>query len=86
MQIFIIYLAPEGRYKNLVHVYKELTNKNGIKSLYRGLIPVLIRTIPSNGVIIFLKLHCTMLLEHRVEHKNSFSFSILYSNFNLFYS
>lgn len=41
--------APEGRYKNLLSVYKELVAKDGVFAFYKGATPVLIRAFPANA-------------------------------------
>lgn len=41
--------APEGKYKNLLAVYKELVQKDGIRAFYKGATPVLLRAFPANA-------------------------------------
>lgn len=41
--------APEGKYKNLLEVYKELVQKDGIRAFYKGATPVIIRAFPANA-------------------------------------
>ncbi|XP_071946864.1 mitochondrial nicotinamide adenine dinucleotide transporter SLC25A51-like [Antedon mediterranea] len=40
----------QKHYRNTIHVFKELYSKYGIKELYRGLTPILLRNGPSNAV------------------------------------
>lgn len=41
--------APEGRYKNLASVYKELIQKDGVRAFYKGATPVILRAFPANA-------------------------------------
>ena len=41
--------APEGTYKGLLDVYKELIKADGIRAFYKGFTPVIIRAFPSNA-------------------------------------
>lgn len=41
--------APEGKYKNLLSVYKELVQKDGVFAFYKGATPVFLRAIPANA-------------------------------------
>ncbi|XP_033117412.1 solute carrier family 25 member 51-like [Anneissia japonica] len=40
----------QGQFRNTMHVFKELYTAYGIKELYRGLTPILLRNGPSNAV------------------------------------
>ena len=47
--------APEGKYKNLLEVYKELIRADGIRAFYKGFTPVIIRFLSYfNKFLIFL--------------------------------
>lgn len=35
--------APEGKYKNLMEVYRELVKKDGVRAFYKGATPVILR-------------------------------------------
>lgn len=41
--------APEGKYKNLMEVYKELIQKDGVRAFYKGATPVILRAFPANA-------------------------------------
>lgn len=41
--------APQGMYRNLAHVVRELIQHEGVGALFRGLSPALIRAFPANG-------------------------------------
>jgi solute carrier family 25 (mitochondrial carnitine/acylcarnitine transporter), member 20/29 len=41
--------APEGTYRNLLHVYTELLKQDGILGLYKGFTPVILRAFPANA-------------------------------------
>lgn len=41
--------APEGKYKNLAAVYKELIQKDGVRAFYKGATPVILRAFPANA-------------------------------------
>merc|ERR1712157_77687 len=45
--------APEGTYRNLWHVYKELVRNEGHSALFRGLGPALIRAFPANAACFY---------------------------------
>ena len=42
--------APEGKYKHLANIYSELFRQEGVRSLYKGFTPVIIRYFSSFGV------------------------------------
>jgi len=41
--------APQGRYTGIIHVFKELIQTEGIRSLYKGFVPVMLRAFPANA-------------------------------------
>lgn len=41
--------APEGKYKSLLDVLKELLKNEGVPGLYRGVAPALLRAFPANA-------------------------------------
>jgi solute carrier family 25 (mitochondrial carnitine/acylcarnitine transporter), member 20/29 len=41
--------APDGVYKNLSHVYRNLFKTEGIFGFYKGLSPVMLRAFPANA-------------------------------------
>lgn len=41
--------APEGKYKGLMEVYKELIQKDGVRAFYKGATPVILRAFPANA-------------------------------------
>ncbi|CAF0978940.1 unnamed protein product [Didymodactylos carnosus] len=41
--------APQGRYTGISHVFKELMQTEGIRSLYKGIVPVMLRAFPANA-------------------------------------
>lgn len=42
--------CPEGIYPSILSVYRDLVRREGHKALFKGLMPVLIRSFPSNAV------------------------------------
>ena len=57
--------CPEGIYPSLISVYRDLVRKEGHRALFKGLIPVLIRSFPSNAVCLVgfeLTLHLLNIL------------------------
>ena len=42
--------APEGKYRGIADVYRELIRTEGIGSLYKGFTPVILRAFPANAV------------------------------------
>lgn len=41
--------APEGKYRSLIDVYKELIKADGIRAFYKGFTPVILRAFPANA-------------------------------------
>lgn len=41
--------APEGTYRGILDVYKELIKADGIRAFYKGFTPVIIRAFPANA-------------------------------------
>lgn len=41
--------APEGMYKGAKDVFKELISTEGIRGLYKGVTPVMLRAFPANA-------------------------------------
>ncbi|XP_034939770.1 congested-like trachea protein [Chelonus insularis] len=41
--------APEGTYKNIGDVFKQLVREEGPRGLYKGVIPVMLRAFPANA-------------------------------------
>jgi solute carrier family 25 (mitochondrial carnitine/acylcarnitine transporter), member 20/29 len=44
-----IFSAPEGKYRGIVDVYRELIRTEGIGALYKGFTPVILRAFPANA-------------------------------------
>lgn len=42
-------IAPEGAYRSLFHVYKDLFKSDGFLGFYKGFTPVLLRAFPANA-------------------------------------
>ena len=42
--------CPEGMYPSIISVYRDLVGREGHGALFKGIIPVLIRSFPSNAV------------------------------------
>jgi solute carrier family 25 carnitine/acylcarnitine transporter 20/29 len=54
--------APEGKYKNGIRdVFKELIMQDGIRGMYKGFVPVMLRAFPANAAC-FLGYEITMKL------------------------
>jgi len=51
--------APYGKYSGTMHVLKELLKQDGVRGLYRGAVPVLLRAYPANACC-FLGYECAM--------------------------
>jgi solute carrier family 25 (mitochondrial carnitine/acylcarnitine transporter), member 20/29 len=45
--------APEGKYRGLMDVYRELVAKEGFGALFTGIRPALIRAFPANAACFF---------------------------------
>jgi len=45
--------APEGKYRGLMDVYRELVAKEGLGALFTGIRPALIRAFPANAACFF---------------------------------
>ena len=45
-----VLLAPEGKYRGARDVLVELLRAGGLRELYRGLTPALLRAFPANAV------------------------------------
>jgi solute carrier family 25 carnitine/acylcarnitine transporter 20/29 len=41
--------APEGKYSGLKDVFQQLIKEEGVKGLYRGWLPVMMRAFPANA-------------------------------------
>ena len=41
--------APEGKYRGMMDVYKELIRADGVRAFYKGFTPVIIRAFPANA-------------------------------------
>ena len=41
--------APHGKYSGIVDVFRELLHTEGIRALYKGIAPVMLRAFPANG-------------------------------------
>lgn len=41
--------APEGKYKGIVDVFKHLIKTEGIRAMYKGCTPVMLRAFPANA-------------------------------------
>ena len=48
--IIVFVLAPEGKYRGMRDVLAELLRAGGLRELYRGLTPALLRAFPANAV------------------------------------
>ena len=42
--------APENKYKNIGEVYSDLVHQEGVRGLFRGMKPAMIRSAPANAV------------------------------------
>jgi solute carrier family 25 carnitine/acylcarnitine transporter 20/29 len=51
--------APEGRYTGIRQVFVELMRTEGIRALYKGIVPVMLRAFPANAAC-FLGYELTM--------------------------
>jgi len=41
--------APEGKYTSIAHVFRDVIKTEGIKGMYRGFVPVMLRAFPANA-------------------------------------
>lgn len=49
--VFLNFLAPEGTYPNGIRdVFKHAMKEEGIRALYKGATPVMLRAFPANAV------------------------------------
>ena len=53
--------APDGRYRGLIDVLRELLREEGARGLYKGFTAVMLRAFPANAVNINL-LFTTMFI------------------------
>ena len=57
--------APAGKYPNGVRsVMKEIVQKEGILTLYRGFTPVMLRAFPANAVSVHAWWHSVVMSLH----------------------
>ena len=52
-------IAPAGKYAGIGDVLRELIRTEGIGSLYKGIVPVMLRAFPANAAC-FLGFEMTM--------------------------
>ncbi len=41
--------APEGKYSGVVDVFRHLMKEEGVRAMYRGAVPVMLRAFPANA-------------------------------------
>lgn len=56
--VFIsFYVAPEGTYPNGIRdVFRQAMREEGVRALYKGATPVMLRAFPANAVSAFTKI------------------------------
>ncbi|CRL01950.1 CLUMA_CG015275, isoform A [Clunio marinus] len=55
VQTILADAAYHQKYKNTPHAFRLIIRENGVRELYRGLVPILLRNGPSNAVFFVLR-------------------------------
>ena len=42
--------APEGKYRGLRDVFSDVMRTDGLRGMYKGFVPVMLRAFPANAV------------------------------------
>ena len=66
MQIVSFFTAPEGQYSGVRDVFRHLMKTEGIRAMYKGCVPVMLRAFPANACCFMGYEGATWVMNHYV--------------------